>query len=66
MTLDEAWETVAAACKRHGKAFGGPTLAPEEMKKRHAQGAQFLVNSSEFHGWANALKRDVQGFDTLA
>ena len=65
MTLDEAWETVAAACKKHGKAFGGPTIAPAEMKKRHAQGAQFLVNSSEFHAWATALKNDIGGFDEL-
>ena len=65
MTLDEAWETVAAACKKHGKAFGGPTLATEEMQKRHAQGAQFLVHSSEFHCWANGLKNDIRGYDEL-
>ncbi len=65
MTLDDAWEIVAAACKKHGKAFGGPAIALDEMKKRHALGAQFLVNSSEFHAWSNALKNDIKGFDEL-
>ncbi len=65
MTLDEAWETVAAACKKHGKAFGGPALPFEEMKKRHAMGAQFLVNCSEFHAMRTALYNDIKQFDEL-
>lgn len=65
MTLDEAWEIVAAACKKHGKAFGGPALPFSEMKKRHAQGAQFLVNCSEFHAMRAALYNDIKQFDEL-
>lgn len=65
MTLDEAWEIIAAACKKHGKAFGGPAIAPGDLQKRHAQGAQFLVNSSEFHAWSTALKRDATAFADL-
>lgn len=65
MTLDEAWEAVAAACKKHGKAFGGPTIGLEEMKKRHAQGAQYLVASSEFHGWSTALRENFKTFGDL-
>jgi 4-hydroxy-2-oxoheptanedioate aldolase len=66
MTLDEAWEAVAAACKKHGKAFGGPTIGQDEMKKRHAQGAQYLVASSEFHGWSTALRENFKTFGELA
>lgn len=65
MTLDEAWELVAAACKKHGKAFGGPSLPIEEMKKRRNQGAQLLVNCSEFHSFATALLKNIQSFDEL-
>ena len=28
MTLEEAWERVAAACRKHGVPFGGPALTP--------------------------------------
>lgn len=65
MTVDEAWERVAAACRKYGKPFGGPTLGFEEMKKRHAQGAQLLVNSSEFSHWMNGLKQTAPEFDRL-
>ncbi len=66
MSLDEAWEIVAAACKKHGKAFGGPTLPTEEMQKRKDLGAQLLVNSSEFHHWSTGLQRDIRRFNELA
>ncbi|MGB0580221.1 MAG: HpcH/HpaI aldolase family protein [Limisphaerales bacterium] len=65
MTLDEAWERVAEACKKHGKAFGGPTVPEEEMKKRHAQGAQLLVANGEFENWFSALDRSGKRFDEL-
>ena len=63
MTLDEAWETVAAACEKHGVAFGGPTIDPEELQRRRQQGAQLLVASSEFQSWSGGLKQDVRKFD---
>lgn len=66
MTLDEAWETVAAACKKHGVPFGGPTLAPEELRRRREQGAQLLVASAEFQGWSNRLKQDFRKFDAAS
>jgi 4-hydroxy-2-oxoheptanedioate aldolase len=66
MTLDEAWEAVAVACKKHGKAFGGPTIGLDEMQKRYAQGAQYLVASSEFHGWSTALRENFKTFGELA
>ncbi|MEX2579701.1 MAG: aldolase/citrate lyase family protein [Verrucomicrobiales bacterium] len=65
MTLDEAWEIVAAACKKHGKAFGGPSLPQEEMQKRKDQGAQLLVNNSEFHSIATGLLENIKRFDEL-
>ena len=65
MSVDEAWERVAAACKKHGVAFGGPTLPLEEMQKRKNQGARLLVNSSEFHAITSALATDIRRFDEL-
>lgn len=65
MSLDKAWEIVATACRKHGVAFGGPTIAFDEMQKRRAQGAQLLVNSSEFQNWSSALQQNIQRFDEL-
>lgn len=65
MTLDEAWEAVATACKKHGVAFGGPTLGLAEMQKRREMGAQILVNSSEFSSWSAGLRDDVGQFNKL-
>ena len=66
MTLDEAWERVASACHKQGVAFGGPTLPLEEMQKRKNQGAQLLVNSSEFRAITTALASDIRRFDELS
>jgi 2-keto-3-deoxy-L-rhamnonate aldolase RhmA len=65
MSLDEAWNIVATACKRHGKAFGGPTFSLDEMQKRHDQGAQLLVNNSEFSNFAEGLQENAKHFDQL-
>ncbi|MBM3843368.1 MAG: 4-hydroxy-2-oxovalerate aldolase [Verrucomicrobia bacterium] len=63
MTLEEAWERVAAACRRHGVPFGGPALAPDEFRRRRAQGAQLLVACSEFRSWARGLAEDIRRYD---
>lgn len=65
MSLDQAWQTVADACKKHNVAFGGPTIPVEEMRKRRSQGASLLVVSSEFHNIVNGLKQDMRKLDEL-
>ena len=65
MSLDEAWNIVATACKRHGKAFGGPTFSIDEIQKRHDQGAQLLVNNSEFSNFTEGLQENAKHFDQL-
>ena len=62
MTLEQAWENVAAACKKHGIAFGGPAIAPDELRRRKQQGAQLLVASSEFQSWSDGLRQDIRKF----
>lgn len=65
MSLDEAWEVVAAACRRHGKAFGGPTMSVDEIQTKRALGAQLLVNSGEFGDFSRGLRENAQIFETL-
>ena len=65
MSLDDAWEIVATACKKHGKAFGGPTMSLEEMQKRHQQGAQLLVNNSDLTNVELGLKQQAALYEKL-
>ncbi len=65
MTLDEAYEKVAAACKKHNKAWGGPMIGFDDMKKQREMGAQLLVHSAEFASWKSALEQNVKGFDKV-
>ncbi len=66
MSIDDAWEIVAKACQKHGKAFGGPAFSLDEMKKRRNQGAQLLVNNSEFVNFADGLQRNGALFNELS
>ena len=65
MSIDQAWERVAIACKQNNIPFGGPTLGLDEMRKRRAQGAQFLVNCSEFQAFTLDLANKIHHFADL-
>ena len=65
MSIDDAWKTVAAACQKHGKAFGGPSSNQNDMKRRREQGAQLLLGSVEFDSWSAALVDDMTKYQEL-
>ena len=46
--LDQAVAKVAAAAKKHGKAWGIPAGTPELLAKYRAQGAQMLAYGGDF------------------
>lgn len=61
MTLNYAWQIVADACKKHGKAFGGPG----DLKKLQQLGAQMLITGSEFSSWSTGLAEGAKQLDSL-
>lgn len=61
-TLESAYERVANACKRHGKAWGAPTGTPEILKQRQKQGGQLLNHGGEFGAVMNMLKDCAAAF----
>ncbi|GAB5562784.1 MAG: aldolase/citrate lyase family protein [Synoicihabitans sp.] len=63
--LDESWARVAAACQKHGVAFGGPTGTVEATKRRRDQGAQLIIANGEFMNWATALAKNTELFEGL-
>lgn len=61
-TLESAYERVATACKRHGKAWGAPAGTPEILKQRQKQGGQLLNHGGEFGAVMNMLKDCAAAF----
>jgi len=56
LTLDAAFEQVAAACAQHNVAWGCPVGTAEDIAKRRDQGAQLLAHGGDFGGMLNMLK----------
>lgn len=63
-TLESAYERVASACKRHGKAWGAPAGTPEILKQRQNQGGQLLNHGGEFGAVMNMLKDCAAAFSS--
>ena len=61
-TLESAYDRVASACKRHGKAWGAPAGTPEILKQRQKQGGQLLNHGGEFGAVMNMLKDCAAAF----
>jgi 4-hydroxy-2-oxoheptanedioate aldolase len=60
--LEEAFETVAAACKKHGKAWGAPAFGKETLQKRISQGGQLLANFDPYMAFMDGLNMAVSDF----
>ncbi len=63
LTLDAAFETVAAACAKHGVAWGTPVGTPEDLAKRQLQGAQLLARGGDFAGMKDNLQAGAETFE---
>ena len=63
MTLDSAFEQVAAAAARHGKAWGCPVSNKEELQVRRSQGGQLLAHGGEFRALMSMLEACAADFE---
>lgn len=63
LTLESAFETVAAVCAKHGVAWGTPVGTAEDLAKRQRQGAQLLARGGDFAGMKDALQAGKETFD---
>lgn len=62
-TLESAFERVAAACKKHGKAWGSPAGTAEVLKQREKQGGQLLNHGGEFSAVMDMLKTSIAAYE---
>ena len=63
LTLESAFELVAAAAARHGKAWGCPVATKEDLLKRRSQGGQLLAHGGEFRTLMDMLEKCSAAFD---
>lgn len=63
MTMESAFEKVAAACKKHGKAWGAPAGTPEILRMRHQQGGRLMAHGGEFGAIMKMLQECAEAFD---
>lgn len=59
LTLDVAMEKVAAAAKRHGKAWGCPAGTLDKVKELREQGAQLIAHGGDFRAFMAALEKSA-------
>ena len=64
VTLESAYERVAAASKQHGKAWGCPVGTPEILKKRQQQGGQLLNHGGDVGAIMEMLKNSIAAFNS--
>lgn len=63
LSLESAIEQVAAACQRHGKAWGLPVGTREDLQKRRSQGAQILAHGGDFGAMMTMLRSSAADFE---
>jgi 4-hydroxy-2-oxoheptanedioate aldolase len=63
LTLESAFEQVAAAAARHGKAWGCPVGTKADLQKRRSQGGQLLAHGGEFRALMDMLEASAADFD---
>lgn len=63
LTLEAAFEAVAAACADRSVAWGTPVGTQEDLSKRQLQGAQLLACGGDFAGMKDALQAGAEIFD---
>jgi 2-keto-3-deoxy-L-rhamnonate aldolase RhmA len=63
LTLESAFEQVAAAAARHGKAWGCPVGTKEDLQRRRSQGGQLLAHGGEFRVLMDMLEANAANFD---
>ncbi len=59
LTLDIAEQKVAAAAKRHGKAWGCPAGSPDKVKQLREQGAQLIAYGGDFRAFMAMLEKSA-------
>lgn len=62
LTLEKAFERVAAAARKSNKVWGCPVASAEDLQKRRDQGARLLARGGDFMALMEGLQRFAADF----
>jgi 4-hydroxy-2-oxoheptanedioate aldolase len=65
LTLEEAYDRVAAATKKHGKAWGAPGMSLDNIKTIRAQGAQLIAHGGDYEALIAMLEARSAELDDI-
>ncbi len=65
MTLESAERQVAAAARRHGKAWGCPAASADQLRRLHQEGAQLIAHGGDFRMLLEGLKSHGRELDEV-
>lgn len=65
LTIAEAYESVAAAAAKHGKAWGAPGISLDNMKEIRSKGAQLIAHGGDTIALLNMLKERSAELDDI-
>lgn len=65
LTIEEATDRVAAAAKKHGKAWGQPGFSAEHVKELYERGAQLVNHGGDFGAFLKMLEEKSKELDEI-
>ena len=65
LTLENAINKVAAACEKHGKAWGIPAPTPDVLQQRKMQGGLLLCHGGDFGAILGMLEESSAAFEAV-
>ena len=65
LTLDEAFRSVAAAAKKHNKAWGCPAASSEKVRELREMGAQLIAYGGDFMALMDMLEAHSADLDSV-
>ena len=65
LTLEEAENRVAEACRKHGKAWGRPAFSAEDLEALAGRGGQLIAYGGDFGFLLAGLQRNSKDFERV-
>ncbi len=65
LTIEQAYQRVAAAAKKHGKAWGAPGLSLPHIRELRSNGAQLIAHGGDYEAIFSMLKEHSAELDEI-
>lgn len=65
LTLEHAYQVVASAAEKHGKAWGAPAISVDNIEGLRRQGAQLIAHGGDYQAMLELLQRKASELDDI-